>query len=159
MYKYILTLFLFIIVQIGYTFSQTCYIFDLHCHDTYLRDLTPNTNYGDHLEYRASAWTYQGDPVVVRSVLNFINVNVPFGVSLDSAFLFLYSVDSPTNGHHETLSGSNEAEIYRITSDWEESLVTWNTMPSIDNSVYSFLPMSTSNIQDYKVDVTSIMSE
>jgi gliding motility-associated-like protein len=128
--------------------------------DAYLRSLSPNTNYGTHFDFSATDWTFSGNPVTVRNVIDFDWSVIPANATLISANLSLYSYNSPANGSHSTLSGSNEALLQRITSPWTESTVTWNTQPTTVTQNEVLLPASTNAIQHYlNIDVTALTQD
>ncbi|MDA3816648.1 MAG: DNRLRE domain-containing protein, partial [Prolixibacteraceae bacterium] len=72
----------------------------------------------------------------------------------------LFAYDSPANGSHSTMDGSNEAILCRITSPWEENTVTWNNQPSVTTQNQVILPESNSSNQDYLyIDVTNLVMD
>lgn len=129
--------------------------------DAYLRDLTPDCNYGTHPDFLATAWTFYGTPVTVRGIIDFDLSSIPENATIMYAHLSLYSYFSPiNNGGHSTLSGSNEALLKRVTESWNESTVTWNTQPSTTSQNEVILPPSTNTIQHYPdIDVTYLVQD
>ena len=128
--------------------------------DALLHGLTSevNVNYGSNGQFAANAWTFAGVEGVVRSVIKFDLSSIPRGARVDSAFLSLYAWDT-TSGfeQHSTRSGSNAAWLQRVTSNWDEGTVTWNTAPSVSVQNQVALPASTSPNEDYlKIDVKSL---
>ncbi len=120
----------------------------------------PNVNSGSHMEYIASAWTFNGDPVDTRSVIEFDLSVIPEGAIITSALLSLYSFESSINGTHSTLSGSNASVLKRITEAWEENTVTWNNQPATTAENQLFLPATTSSDQDFiDLNVTVLVQD
>ena len=128
--------------------------------DAYIESILNNTNFGDHYDFAAISWTNGGEPVDARGLIDFDLSVIPEGATINSAYLSLYSHNSPANGTHSTLSGSNESVLQRITSDWEENLVTWDKQPSATTQNEVFLPASVTPIQDYlDIDVTDLIQD
>ncbi len=127
--------------------------------DTYINSVHPDMNYADQYLV-AAAWTVRSQPTVVRSIFDFDWSSIPDDVSITKALLSLYGGNSKFDGNHSTSGGSNEAEIFRLTSDWDERSVTWNIQPtySIENKV--FLIESVLSEEDYlNIDVTGIVQD
>jgi hypothetical protein len=115
-------------------------------------------NFGMHPEFSASAWTSSGVPLAVRSLIKFNLASISTDAEIISARLYLYSVDNTVNGPgHSTLSGSNAFILQKVTSDWDESLVTWNTQPSATEEGQILLPASDSALQDYIINITDLV--
>lgn len=127
--------------------------------DVHLNSLNNTTNYGSHPDFASIAWTAGGTPVTARSLVEFDLSGIPSGAIINSAKLSLYAYNSPSNGSHSTLSGSNESLIQRVTSSWAENTVTWATQPSTTTSnQVSIGPAST--ITDFiDIDVTAMVED
>lgn len=127
--------------------------------DAYLHSINNTTNYGSSAEFSSIAWTVGGTPVTVRSLVEFDLSGVPAGAVIDSARLSIYAYNSPGNGSHSTLSGSNESLIQRVTTSWTESSVTWATQPSTSTlNQVSIGPAST--MTDYPdINVTDMVQD
>ncbi len=128
--------------------------------DAYLRSLSPNQNLGQAIDFLAHAWTNSGQDVFVRGLIEFDLDTIPTNAIIDSAFLSLYSFNSPANGHHETTSGSNESFLRRVLQPWEEDVVTWNNQPAttIQNEV--LLDSTISPIQHFEnIDVSELIKD
>jgi len=104
--------------------------------DTKIRMKSPDNNYGtsDIMDIR-NRYGYSGHPYYWEHdvLIKFDLSNISGGSNILSAELFLYYFDWDDNnpvGHDLTL--------YRITSDWDESTVTWNTRPTITDNFTSF---------------------
>ncbi|MEQ1799594.1 MAG: DNRLRE domain-containing protein [Lacibacter sp.] len=118
------------------------------------------------------AWTFDGNGCAtgqIRSFLKFPGLNaIPQNATIISAKLSLYGVASsgtfsvgnsyyPGSGYNPF--GTNELWIKRVTSNWVESSVTWNTQPSVIETNRVAIPASTSqwgyNVTD--IDVTEMV--
>jgi gliding motility-associated-like protein len=119
-----------------------------------------DVNYGKRIDLQSCAYTDGGVPYTARSLIAFDLDTIPAGRQIGLSYLSLYSYDSPQDGHHETISGSNEALLQRVTSPWDESTVTWNTQPNVTTTNEVLLPASTANIQHYEnIDITAFIQE
>ena len=127
--------------------------------DALLFDLNPDNNYGVHPDFLATKWTNGGTPVTVRSLLAFDLNMIPPGTIILSATLELFHYNSTANIGHSTLSGSNEAALYRVTENWNENTVTWNSMPAFTNADSLYIPASTSTTQNYVLNVTTLIQD
>ena len=128
--------------------------------DALIRSLSLNTNFGNNIDFNAHSWTNQGAPVDHRSLIEFDLSYIAASSTIISAYLSLYSYNSPAVGSHSTLSGSNEAVIQRITSPWNENTVTWANQPIGSPINQVILPQSTNPIQDYlNIDVTNLVQD
>jgi hypothetical protein len=124
--------------------------------DAYLNSLTPNVNGGTVEDFDAEAWTNGGNPVVLRSSIEFDLSSVPAGTTITSANLTLYFNPTSLNGSdHSQLSGSNASWLRRITSSWQENTITWNNQPSTTTYNEVNIPAHTTPQQDYVLDVTA----
>jgi hypothetical protein len=114
------------------------------------------------------AWTSGGNPVVVRSLINFDLSSIPDGTTIKSAKLSLYNNSTSVNnsGKHSEESvypgtgGENAAYLKRITSSWDESNVTWNNQPTTSSQNQVSLAASTDAHQNYTdIDVTPLIQD
>lgn len=130
--------------------------------DAVVSSLQPMQNYGSSAELNALAWTNAGNPVVLRSLLKFDLSMIPPGSEIISAYLNLYNNpnSSNNNGTHASLSGPNSAYVRRITSPWDESLVTWTNMPALSPLNKAVLNASTSPQQNFlNIDVKDMLQD
>jgi hypothetical protein len=125
--------------------------------DVFSRPDQTGTNRGSAQTLLAMAWTYSGVPGVYRSFLRFDLGQIPAGALINSATLSLFGCSVCSPGH-SSLSGSNEADLYLITSPWQESTVTWNNQPSL-STPRVYIPQSTSSLQDYHLNITNAVIE
>lgn len=118
------------------------------------------TNYGNHPDFNAMAWTYGGEDSHIRSLIEFDLTSIPQSAVVSQAFLSLYHSPTSVEGEHESLTGSNESVLRRVTSTWDENTVTWNTQPSTTSTNEVMLAESTSPTQNYlNIDVTSLVQD
>jgi len=108
-------------------------------------------NYGNNGQLVSDSWTFGGDPGIVRSIFEFDLKQVPENAIITSAKLSLFAWDSPeySLGLHWFSDGSNASWLERVTSNWNESTVTWNNQPSTTTTNSVTLPESTSQTQNY----------
>jgi len=73
-------------------------------------------------------------------LLRFDILSIPPDTEIESAILLLYYYDWDMNN-----PAGRDINLYRITSDWDEMTVTWNTQPSYvpQPTTYSTVPSST----------------
>jgi len=118
-------------------------------------------NYGNNPQFAACAWTVQGIPFVLRSVIQFDLSMIPANAVVTEAYLSLYAWDSDGGlMRHSTLSGSNETWIVRVTSSWNENTVTWNTQPGATTLHQVLIPASISDTENYlDIDVTQLVQD
>lgn len=118
--------------------------------------LEPNTVWTNDL-LKAMAWTFQGDPGILRGLLQFDLSSVPAGSTIDSAFLSLYAPNPPNTQFH---SGNNTSYLRRITSGWDQATITWSNQPQSTNIHQVTLPETTDDYQDYPhINVTALVRD
>ncbi len=128
--------------------------------DAYIESRLHGNNFGNHIDFPAIAWTNGGVPTDARGLIHFDISNIPIGAEILNARLSLFSYNSPANGSHSTLSGSNESILKRITSNWVESQVTWDNQPSTSSQNSVILPASSNSIQNYpNINVTEMVQD
>jgi len=128
--------------------------------DAFIDSRMSTNNYGNHIDFPSMAWTNGSTPVNARGLIDFDFSSIPSGATINSASLSLYSYNSPANGSHSTLNGSNESVLSRVTSSWNENTVTWDNQPSITTQNQVFLAASVNSIQDYlNIDVTNLVQD
>lgn len=117
---------------------------------------------GSTNKFLAMAWTWSGEPGVVRSFIDFTDLaQIPPDATINKATLKLFAELTPGVNQlgHSQLTGTNEIFVSRVTSPWGEDTVTWNNQPSIDKTDQIALPKSTSNAQNYAIDVTGFVKK
>lgn len=96
-----------------------------------------------------------------RALLYFNLSQIPVGSTILSAKLNLYAYTEFTvipvdNGHY----GSNQSKLNRITSQWSENTVTWNTQPTVTNLNEVMLNQSNFPDQNYlDIDVKDLVQD
>jgi hypothetical protein len=126
--------------------------------DALLHSRLSSNNYGDHPDFSSMAGTNLGEPFEVRNLITFSLTGLPENTTVKYAGLSLYSYDSPNNGSHRKLGGSNESELLGVTSGWEEQTVTWDTQPQTTEELQVYLQESQSTFENYlNIDVTPII--
>jgi hypothetical protein len=108
-----------------------------------------NTNYGNKKDFNAIAWTNGGNNSNVRSLIQFDLSGIPANATITSATLALYFNPTSDEGNHVKLLGSNTSYLERITSNWAENTVTWNTQPTTTSTNRVALPATTSGTQNF----------
>ena len=104
-------------------------------------------NYGSDIDFIAATWTFSGEPGTLRSMIQFDLSSIPAGAGIVDARLSLYyNFVSSSSGQ----AGNNAAYLRRITENWDENTVSWNTQPAFTNVNQVLLPESTSSDQDYE---------
>ena len=129
--------------------------------DAFINSLQPSTVGGTVTDLDALAWTNSGNPSTVRGLIDFDLSQIPTGAIINSATLTLYHnpTSSNSSAKHQSLSGSNEGLISRVISTWDENTVTWNTQPQTTTQNEVIIPQSTSENQDYSLDVTDLIKD
>ncbi len=94
--------------------------------------IVPDNNYGKSEDIHIYSWTQGGELNVNRVLIDFNTVKIPLNAIIDSAFLDLYY--NPTSVYLKPMEnkghqGEDSILIQRVTSDWNENTVTWNTQP------------------------------
>lgn len=122
--------------------------------DAWVFDLRPNNNFGTHPDISAMTWTNSGTVTKVRGLIQFDFSLIPENATIDSAKITLYGYYSPSNGSHSKTGDSNNSILQRVTQKWDENTVTWNNQPSSTNIGEVVVPESSSETQNYILDVT-----
>ena len=125
---------------------------------SYPDDGSDTSNFGDHPEFNALAWTVSGDIANQRSLVYWNLTEIPSNAIIDSARLSLFCNPTSVNPGHSAMSGPNDAYLNKITTPWSENTVSWVTQPSITTVGQVYLPPSANSTQDYlNVDVTGVV--
>ncbi len=126
-------------------------------HDAMVVDAFPNNNYGWHEDATVSKWTAGGNQTTKRFFIKFDYSNIPVQ-TVDSAKLYWYC-NTISTSHGGIHSGTNDFSVSRITSAWNASTVTFANQPATTTLNAVNVPPSTSNTQDYVIDVTALMND
>lgn len=119
-----------------------------------------DVNYGSLPQWSADAWTFSGTPGVTRAVMELDLSSIPADAVVSSATLYLYAWNANTGlGSHSELSGSNACWLERVTENWNEGNVTWNTQPASTPANAVFVPGTSDPAQDYALNVTGLVQD
>ncbi len=117
-----------------------------------------NSNFGNIPGLHALAWTNNGAPSMVRSLLRFPLDTIPPEDVVLTAHLSIHHDPISIENSHSSLSGPNSGLVQRITSAWDEQTVTWNTQPSATAIGQVIIPATTSPTLDLlDIDVTGLV--
>jgi len=154
----------FVYITKAQTYTQAC-VADTRLNRNDVCTNWQTTNYGTSPALQASTWTYngiscgQGD---IRGLLKF-DVNPPTNSHAlydNRATLNLFFTTGSTETHWYTGSGTdNQFYVQRVTANWLENTVTWNTQPSITTTGQILVPSSTTNpsTEDYQIDISTLV--
>ncbi|MFI5134369.1 MAG: DNRLRE domain-containing protein [Chitinophagales bacterium] len=122
-----------------------------------------NTNYGnaDHYSAFSQPGAFGGENAGA-GIMKFDLSAIPSSSTITNAYLNLYGKGPFGIGEAASIGnvGSNECYLLRITSDWDENTVTWNTQPTTSTLHQIILPQSTSVSQDYlNIEVTQMIED
>ncbi|HZV68250.1 MAG TPA: DNRLRE domain-containing protein [Saprospiraceae bacterium] len=155
-------IFLFIIFSLllGTSFSQITIILQPGANDgkdAKVFSLDASQNFGSDLDFIAATWTFSGDAGKLRSLIQFDLSSIPQGATiLDAKLSLYYNFVTGSAGQ----AGNNASFLRRITDNWNENSVSWNTQPSYTSSNQVFLPKSTTGDQDYEnINVTQLIKD
>lgn len=109
-------------------------------------------NFGTTTVIRSETWT-SGSWYNMKSPIRF-RLWVDPNLEVNGADLTLFGVA----GRHNPLNRSNESEMERITSNWEEMTITYNNAPPVSNDVNVIVPPTTSSTEDKVIDVKSFFN-
>ncbi len=117
-----------------------------------------SSNGGLHNVLRAESWEWDaGVADTIRGLIDFDLSSIPANATIIDAKLSLYFF---ANLNFTQQVGNNELIIERITSAWDEGLVTWNNQPTSTSVNQVLLPKSNSTTQDYlDMDVTQLVTD
>jgi gliding motility-associated-like protein len=157
-------LILFTLLSSAQSYNQDC-ISDTRLNRNDACTNWQTTNYGTSTALQASTWTYvgigcsQGD---IRTLLKFdINPTTsPQALYDNRATLNLFFPTGSAETHSYVGSGTdNQFYVQRVTSNWVENTVTWNTQPTTTTTGQLLVPSSTTNpsTQDYQIDISTIV--
>lgn len=126
--------------------------------DCTVNSFNSNSNFVNGPQLSAGVQTTGGTPFEIRGFFQFDFSSIPTNAIIIDAKLSLYAF--PYSGANQSrMSGENDCYIKRVTSSWDESTLTWNNMPTVDNSGIKIpLPASFSPYQNYtNTDITPII--
>jgi hypothetical protein len=118
-------------------------------------NLTPNT-----FMLKAEAWTASGSAMITRALMEFyVSNEIPANAVINSANLYLFSDTVDSFHFHSQLSGSNDAYLKRVATNFDMTTVTWNNAPTAYATNSVFLPASNNDNQHYVVNVTQLLND
>ncbi|MBN1878099.1 MAG: DNRLRE domain-containing protein [Anaerolineae bacterium] len=112
----------------------------------------PTTNFGKTRDMWAGYDGSDMDGEIARSLVQFDVSQIPAGATIHSAVLKLFLVAS-----WDFPNKSRTITIYRLSSSWAETGVTWKTRPSVEEA-YGSASVTHSDWQWYEFDVTALVS-
>ncbi|MBN2611335.1 MAG: DNRLRE domain-containing protein [Bacteroidales bacterium] len=128
-----------------------------------------NSNYGSYTLFSADEWTAGGYRTNVRSIIDFDLTGIPSGAHIAEARLSFYAMQPQPNDNYRHMNyitmqntgyKSNACYLERITENWDEKTVTYNTQPASITTNRVILPISQTFTEDYlNVDVTSLVRD
>lgn len=138
--------------------------------DAHISDLYPDNSSGNDIveEMFIAAWTNSGINVTFRGLIDFDLSAIPENATIESAYLSLFndSTASNNNGHHSDVivypltGGDNGAYIQRITTNWNEDNISWNTQPATTTTSQVLLPPSFDSHQNYEdINITALVQD
>lgn len=123
---------------------------------------TANVNFGNAAHVSALQIPgYHYGVNTCRGLMAFDLSGIPVGSTVISAKLNLYAYTDFTvapiqDGHY----GNNQSKLSRVTSNWSENTVTWNTQPSVSSLHETVLNQSVTQDQDYlNINVASLVQD
>ena len=126
--------------------------------DAVVSKIVPDNTYPDLEDIHLYAWTHSGELNVNRVFIDF-DYNLPSSITVDSAYLQLYWNYSSLfmeglglDGHTEDIS----FYIEKVTEEWNESTITWNSQPATDVDSRILIPDPNNRNQDFLINVTAI---
>jgi hypothetical protein len=123
---------------------------------------TANVNFGNAAHIAALQIPgYHYGVNTCRGLMSFDLSSIPVGSTVISANLNFYAYTDFTvlalqDGH----CGNNQSKLSRVTSNWNESTVTWNTQPTVSSLHETLLSQSSTQDQDYlNINVASLVQD
>ncbi len=166
--KFLLSFIIFLFYSL-LTTAQVCDTLHTYGTETGENDVAvwspqPNSNFKNHNEMYACAWTYGGDLALYRGLIKFPLPTMPASYIIDSATLYFYYNNTSSNYGHSFYPSSpyplqNEAMIHRIIQNWDVNTVTWNNQPLFTNLNAVSIPITSTQTQNLKLDVTQLIND
>jgi len=111
----------------------------------------PTSNFGSLSDMRAG---YYGSSQAMCSLVRFNLSGIPSGTPIGQAKLWLYM-----NSSYDPQNIPRIIAVYRVTTAWTESNVTWNTQPGYSSMYYNVVSIPHAAFGWYSVDITNLMRE
>ncbi len=117
--------------------------------DALIDNRTPvtNTNFGNDVDLASWAWTLGGATTIARSLIQFDLSLIPSNATINNVKLSLFC--NTTSSVTQLQAGANASYLKRVTSNWNETTVTWNNQPTTTSINEVSLIQSTSTTQNY----------
>lgn len=113
-----------------------------------------SNNSGLNNVLRAECWQWRaGKDDTIRSFVDF-DLSAYSKTDISSAYLDLKHFSNP---NFTQQVGQNAFEIFRINDQWQENIINWTNQPNYDTSLVVSGLASSTNTQDYFIDVTSLV--
>lgn len=142
--------------------------------DAWIEYSPDNPDYATHNsgpidQFKILAWTDGGVVILSRTLIRFTELQrIPSSSTIISAKIFLTGLDKGSlnlpqgnsyyPGSPYNQFGPNDGIVQQITSSWDESSVTWNTMPSVSDAGKTVIQASQKQWKDRSaIDVTDIV--
>lgn len=124
-------------------------------------DYTADTS---QTEIVSEAWTCNGigyPTCNFRSLLKYDVSAIPANATITSAKLYLYAKPNALNGDHvnPTYGSANTSLLQKVTQPWTTKGLGWLNQPATTTANQKTLPQSTSNQQNYIVNVTDFVQD
>jgi hypothetical protein len=111
--------------------------------DSYVVSSFPTTNYGNETVFVVGAAS--SGAVNITSYVQFSNLTLNGNVT--SAYLFLYKAGGIGSNHI--------VNLYRVTSEWNESNITWNNQPIVNGYIWDSKVMNANGW--YSWNITNLL--
>ncbi|MDD5435082.1 MAG: DNRLRE domain-containing protein [Nitrospira sp.] len=92
-------------------------------HDSFVFEGSSETNYGSETYLACKQWFDNRRMSFVKWSLSLIQSNIPSGAEIISATFYLYI--------SLAVGALSAIPIYQVSSDWNESTITWNNKPGV----------------------------
>ncbi len=127
----------------GPNFLDDAFIYSLPVH--------VNTNFGSYSVEQAATWTSGGIWYESRSLMRF---KLWFDPVISPLVADLHLMGS----NHLPDQRTNDAQLIKITADWNENTVTYTNQPASSTSILSDVPPTTSTTENKVIDIKNFWS-
>ena len=112
------------------------------------------------IEEPLSAWTIDGVPVTVRSLLKFDLSTIPSNATIVSADLYMYSDTIPKNGDKVNANSANNNSfvVQQVATSWDPASVNWFNQPSGLTANQVVVPSTTSPFLNLDINVAPLIA-
>lgn len=115
--------------------------------DAHVDNNTPNSMDVNYPVINAGYNTVGGNPTISHNFMGFDLSAIPAGSTIVSATLSLWHSTSINHSN----SSANEELFAKVTQNWDESSVTWNTQPTFSST--DTIHIGTTNVGDDKLNI------